>query len=148
MSVVPYTAKSLKAGKQPKISKVFSVDVTADDDDAAASGDVPTSSASDDFLSYATKTEKVVVFSKTGKEAKVADDGSEDDASVDVDAKSSKVVAKVVRAIPVEATGTTGATSGVNVAENTNASLNASVINGVGTLFVVLTFAAVGAMLA
>jgi hypothetical protein len=146
MSVVPYMAKSLKAGKQPKISKVFSVDVTADDDDAAASGDVPTSSASDDFLSYATKTEKVVVFSKTSKEAKAADDGSGDDASVDVDAKSSKVVAKVVRAMPVE--GATGAASGVNAAENTDAFLNASVINGAGTLFVVLTFAAVGAMMA
>ena len=146
-------AKSVKTAKHPKskTSKVFSVDITTDDDttdyDSTASGDVPTSSASDDVLSYATKAEKVVVFSKTSKEAKVADDESGDDAdSGDVDAKASKVaVAKVVRAISVD--GTTGAATSVNAAEN--ASVNAAVINGAGTtLFAVLTFASVGAMMA
>jgi len=156
----PINAKSVKTGKvkKSKSPKVMSVDIfsidTTTDDAPTSSGDKPTTSSdakptvSGDVFSYGsygTKTEKVIAFGKTSKEADV---DSEDDApSSEAIAKSGKIVAKVVRAMPTG--GTTGAAGSVaNAAENVAEGENAAVINGAGAFFVVLTFAAVGAMLA
>lgn len=155
----PINAKSVKTGKvkKSKSPKVMSVDIfsidTTTDDAPTSSADKPTTSSdatptvSGDVFSYGsygTKTEKVIAFGKASKEADV---DSEDDApSSEAIAKSGKIVAKVVRAMPTG--GTTGAAASVANAENVAEGENAAVINGAGAFFVVLTFAAVGAMLA
>jgi len=144
----PIHAKSVKTGKmtKSKTSKATSVDTFSIDtttDDAPISSDAK-STVSGDVFSYGAKTEKVIAFGKTGKEAKAAVVDSEDDVpSSEASAKSGKIVTKIVRAMPTG--GTTGTAANVaNAAENVE---NAAVINVSGS-FVVLTFAAVGAMLA
>mmetsp|Transcript_28231 Transcript_28231/g.40342 ORF Transcript_28231/g.40342 Transcript_28231/m.40342 type:complete len:148 (+) Transcript_28231:270-713(+) len=147
--MILFNTKSSKTGKvkESKTSKtmpveVFSVDTTTD----VFSYD--TTHPGDSF-SYGTDSfsmpETVIATSKTGKVAKAAtdvDSESEDDASSDeASAKSGKnVVAKLVRAMPIESYSGTAANA--VVAEN------AAVINGAGAFFAMLTFAAVGVMMA
>lgn len=132
--------------------KVFSIGTTTDDVfsyDTSLSYDT-TRTVPGDFFSYGTDSfsmpETVIVTSKTGKVTKAAtdvDSESEDDASSDeASAKSGKtqIVAKVVRAMPIESYSGTAANA--VVAEN------AAVINGAGAFFSMLTFAAVGMMMA
>jgi len=162
---------SAKTGKvkESKTSKIMPVDVfSIGTTKRTVSGDV--FSYGRDSFSYATLPETVVATGKTGKVAKSAtdvDSVSESDASSDeasaksgkivaksatdldsendassneASAKSGKTVAKVVRAMPIERP--TGTVTNAAVAEN------AAVINGAGAFFVMLTFAAVGMMMA
>eukprot|EP00577_Skeletonema_sp_RCC1716_P026298 CAMPEP_0113386450 /NCGR_PEP_ID=MMETSP0013_2-20120614/8016_1 /TAXON_ID=2843 ORGANISM="Skeletonema costatum, Strain 1716" /NCGR_SAMPLE_ID=MMETSP0013_2 /ASSEMBLY_ACC=CAM_ASM_000158 /LENGTH=168 /DNA_ID=CAMNT_0000269293 /DNA_START=267 /DNA_END=773 /DNA_ORIENTATION=+ /assembly_acc=CAM_ASM_000158 len=163
-------AKSVKTGKvkQSKASKVMSVDMfsidTTTDDVPISKPTVSSDDGTDPFshgsksekvtemsFSYVTKPDKVIASSKTSKEAKAAVDvvsESEDNApSSEASAKSGKIVAKVVRAMPTDST-TGAATNSINAAENGVSVENAAVVNGAGAFFVVLTFAVVGAMMA
>ncbi len=152
--MIAFNAKSSKTGKvkASKTSKTMPVEVFSID--TVSGGDVLSYDTTAVF-SYGTDSfsmptdsfsmpETVVATGKTGKVAKAAtdvDSESEDDASSDdANAKSGKVVAKVVRAMPIESYSGTAANA--VVAEN------AAVINGVGAFFVMLTFAAVGVMMA
>jgi len=160
-------AKSVKTGKvkQSKASKVMSVDMFSIDtttDDVPISKPTVSSDDGTDPFSHGSKSEKVtemsfsyvtksIASSKTSKEAKAAVDvvsESEDNApSSEASAKSGKIVAKVVRAMPTDRT-TGAATNSINAAENGVSVENAAVVNGAGAFFVVLTFAVVGAMMA
>ena len=141
-----FDAKSVKTGKvkQGKTAKVMSVDVfSIDTSKSTVSGDV--FSYEGDSFSYATET--VVASSKTGKVAKAAvevDSESEDDAPSN-EAKSVKIVPKVVRATD-SITGS--ATDNIVAAESGVSAENAAVINGAGAFFVMVTLVVVGAMMA